>query len=228
MSADTNEYVVMLAKARAQRAALDVVIAGLEQLLGTAGEDDSQPLSVLTKVDTELRADSFFGLSIPDAIRKYLAIAKAPQSLSDITNALQKGGLITTSKNLLSTVSATLVRMKRLDGDVVPVQGKWGLTEWYKGLRQEKIAASAKPKKKKKVKAKAKPAQPKEEAQSSPSTGSPKPTDEQIARIKELADSGKKAGEIAKETGVHVFNVTRLMKAHASKLAPEASGQAQA
>ena len=69
-------------------------------------------------------------MTVPDAIRKYLSMKKQPQALSEITKALQDGGLKTTSKNLMGIVGPTLSRMKKA-GDVLPIQGKWGLAEWY-------------------------------------------------------------------------------------------------
>jgi hypothetical protein len=217
MGSDSNEYVVMLGKFRAQRAALDAMITALEQLLGLSGIEDIPsvaPVSGDRRMD-ELRSDSFFGLSIPDAIRKYLGVAKAPQSLSDIAHALQKGGMITTSKNILSTVSATLVRMKRNDGDVVPVQGKWGLTEWYKGMRREKLE----PRKSKRTRKRGQSAQPKAQPPKTPKAPAHGPTPEQIVQMKALFDTGKSYGQIAKELGIATLTVWRTLKPKEGKKA---------
>jgi hypothetical protein len=37
--------------------------------------------------------DAFFQMSVPDAILKYLKIAKRPRSVRDITEALENGGI---------------------------------------------------------------------------------------------------------------------------------------
>jgi len=83
-----------------------------------------------------LANDSFFRLSVPDAIKKYLNIAKRPKTAKDITAALDAGGLTHQAKNLYQTVYPTLLRMEDAK-DVVRVgKGEWGLTEWYPGARK--------------------------------------------------------------------------------------------
>ena len=58
-----------------------------------------------------LANDSFFHLSVPDAIKKYLIIARRPATPKDITMALNVGGLTHQAKNLYQTVYPTLLRM---------------------------------------------------------------------------------------------------------------------
>jgi hypothetical protein len=80
---------------------------------------------------TSLAPDTFFRMSVPDAIKKYLNIAKRPKTAKDITAALDSGGLTHQAKNLYATVYPTLLRMEG-NNDVARVgKGEWGLTEWY-------------------------------------------------------------------------------------------------
>ena len=83
-----------------------------------------------------MASDAFFRMSVPDAIKKFLNIVKAPRTAQDITAGLDAGGLTHQAKNLYATVYPTLLRMEEA-GDVVRVGNrKWGLTEWYPGGRK--------------------------------------------------------------------------------------------
>ena len=90
-----------------------------------------------------LAPDTFFRMSVPDAIKKYLNIVKRPQTAKDITAALDSGGLTHQAKNLYATVYPTLLRMESANEVVRVSKGKWGLSEWYpsgrKANQEEKI-----------------------------------------------------------------------------------------
>jgi len=218
MSTEGIDFKPVIALLRARRARLDAAIATLESESEISGGgidpsmiDTAEPRSEQRTEPSEIRSDTFFGLSIPDAIRKCFKILKRPLSLSEVTTSLKAGGLLTTAQNLMATVSATLQRMKRTEGDVVSLgNGQWGLTEWYPGLRKDKIEATAKPKKKKRHAPKAK-AEPKLK-EPTPKGASHGPTPEQIEQIKKLNAAGKTPGEIAKEVGLHHFSVMAVLK----------------
>ena len=147
---------------------------------------------------------------------------KRPQTVTSITEALRTGGLATTAEDLMGTITATLARMKRTTGEVVPVRrGEWGLKEWYPGRKfdtpepKKKLKKKAKTKKssageKSKPKATATQAQPKPHA-SDKANVIWKPTPEQIEQIKALHATGKTPGEISKETGVAPLVVGRVV-----------------
>jgi hypothetical protein len=209
--ANEIDYTAVLADMEAKRTALDSAIAGIRQWLSLGGGSEdtlgaTSPQAEKRLDSPEIKFDSFFGLSIPDAIRKFLAMTKRPQSVSDITKAFQEGGMTTTSKNLLTTVGSTLSRLKQVDGDLVSVQGKWGLREWYPGMRDEKVAKAAKSTKR------GRPKGSKAKANAEPKAPSSKPTPEQIEQIRKLGAVGKKPGEIAKEVGLHHFAVMGVLK----------------
>lgn len=233
MSTETQEkYKPVIADLKARRARLDVTIATLEQIatgtfdnvasldetLNSAGSDAGESRADQQATPTEIRSDTFFGLSIPDAIRKCFRIMKRPMSLSEITGSLKSGGLLTTATNLMPTISATLQRMKKQSELVSPNPGKWAPIEWYTGLRKEKIEATTKPKKRSRSKAKKphKVSTPKA-ATGATNSDSPKsqliwkPTTEQIAQVLALHATGKKPAEIEKETGVAALFVGRLV-----------------
>lgn len=190
------DYNAVLADLEAKRAALDNAIATVRQLVNL-GAEPSVGVSPQERYEPSaaVRFDSFFQMTVPDAIRKYLSMKKQPQALSEITKALQDGGLKTTSKNLMGIVGPTLSRMKKA-GDVLPIQGKWGLAEWYPAARKEATKPARGPKR---LRAKVK-------------SSAGKPTAEQIEQIKKLSATGKKLGEIAREVGLHHLAVWKILK----------------
>jgi hypothetical protein len=86
-----------------------------------------------TSVGSVIQNDTFFGLSTPEAIRKFLMMTKRPQRVADISKAMLEGGQIhardtTTAYN---NVYAALKRMRK-SGEAVRIKtGEWGLGSWY-------------------------------------------------------------------------------------------------
>ncbi len=78
----------------------------------------------------KIRPDEFFRMSIPDAIRRYLAIMKGPQGPKAIADALKDGGLLTNAKDFYGNVWTALKRMEESEAVVNTPKG-WGLAEWY-------------------------------------------------------------------------------------------------
>jgi hypothetical protein len=100
--------------------------------------------------DAEIRHDSFFGMTIADAARKYLTMAKQTKSTADLAEALEQGGLKHASKNFPMTVRAIMGQREGF----VRVNNDWGLTEWYPGIgrgRKPKLEKPARPARKKKT-----------------------------------------------------------------------------
>lgn len=88
--------------------------------------------------------DAFFRMSIADAARKYLAMVKKKQTIQQIADALEAGGLTHTSRRFYGTVLTTLRRQEKQVGDIVKVgRGIWGLAEWYPN-RKRKAATEPK------------------------------------------------------------------------------------
>ena len=85
-----------------------------------------------------IRADAFFAMKAPEAIKRYLSLARAPKSPKEIADGLEAGGYQSTSKDLANTLRTALRRMAE-DDEVVQVNnGDWGLSEWYPGRRIKK------------------------------------------------------------------------------------------
>jgi len=210
MSSETIDYAAVLADLEAKRAAIDGTIAGIRQMLNLGAEQGETPTAGAERVPVEVRSDTFFRMTMPDAIVKFLEIAKRPRTLSEITKALEDGGLPTTAKNLMPIVGSNLSRLKTAGEVCQPAQGKWGLAAWYPALARQIVTAKPTGKKRGRPKGSTKPKV--EATRSDTKSHAPKPTPEQIEQIKKLGAVGKKPGEIAKEVGLHHFAVMGILK----------------
>jgi biotin operon repressor len=91
-------------------------------------------------------------MTIGDAAKKYLTMAKATKSTADIAAALERGGLKHSSKDFQATVRAILGQS---DDFVRVPNGEVGLAEWYPGMgrgKKGKTEKSGKAAKRRKVK----------------------------------------------------------------------------
>jgi hypothetical protein len=75
--------------------------------------------------------DSFFGLTIAEATKKYLSAIKRTATVKTISDALIAGGLKSAAKNPVENVRSTLSRMPAF----VLINGEFGLAEWYPGRK---------------------------------------------------------------------------------------------
>ncbi len=131
------DYQSVLADLRAKRAALDAAIASMEAFVTGMPSNGSSAAVGTGRGDPQtIEGDTFFGLSIVDAAKKYLGMVKKPQSVRDIAQALEKGGLTHSSSDFTSTLSTVLSRRDKNVGDIVKVKREWGLVEWYPGFRR--------------------------------------------------------------------------------------------
>jgi hypothetical protein len=191
MSTEASPFDSAIAEVEARIEALHTTLETLRQLRAQAGAAIPQGASRATGGgESEVQHDSFFGMTIGDAAKKYLNFVKATRSTADIGGALERGGLKHASKDFNTTVRSVLGGRE----DFLRVNGDWGLTEWYPGQGRGK---------------KAKP-----EKQATPRAGKPKskptekatPTDgltrrERILRTMRTDPSkGWTAGEIAMAT----------------------------
>ncbi len=146
--AEETDYEKLLADLEEERAGIDLMIAFVKRRLGQSVEAASStpPIKSAGTVPQRfprLAPDTFFRMSVPQAIKTFLNIAKRPKTAKEITAALDSGGLTHQAKNLYATVYPTLMRMEN-GGEVVRVsKGEWGLAEWYPSGR--KAAQEEKP-----------------------------------------------------------------------------------
>jgi hypothetical protein len=138
------DYQAVLDDLEAKRQSLDNAIAGIKYLLGHAvgvpatGQHKPQAGNALTPT-------SFFGMSVGDAAKQYLAAVKVPKSTPDIAKALKDHGITTVSENFAVTVFTALQRKEGAGEIVRPKRGLWGLKEWYPGHRPSNKSKDEKP-----------------------------------------------------------------------------------
>ena len=142
MGDENVNYQAVLADMRAKRARLDAAIRAMEEMVTGAGAaGDLGGVEVEVKpLETVVSDDTFLGLSITAASEKYLRIAKRPQTTQEIAEALQKGGVHSTSGNFVNTVYTGLTRNEKV---VRLGRGKWSLKEWHPGIRSGKKSGEA-------------------------------------------------------------------------------------
>lgn len=137
----------VLADLESERAGLDAAIAVIRRKMGSAAPAESTPAAApaepATRVffsELELPSDAFFGMSIREAARKYLSVAKGKRPTKDMCAALLRGGFQTTAQNFAATLYSALSRQ---DDVFVRVGGDWGLVEWYPGRGRDRKARVA-------------------------------------------------------------------------------------
>jgi hypothetical protein len=127
----------VLADLIAKRDALDGAIAAIRAAYGLAQPAPQGGSPVGRPIDpSSIPDDAFFGLSIGEAAKKYLGIMKRKQSIREIAEALDNGGLPHSSTNFFNTVATMLNRAAKGDPELVRVgRGEWGLAGWYGNRR---------------------------------------------------------------------------------------------
>ena len=129
--AERVDYQAVVADLKIRRAHLDQLIAGFEALILGQGEPGSTELESVAAgptLPTAIHADTFFGLSILDASKKFLRMMRRSQQTSAIATALGQGGLKRPDVNVLSSI---LVRAAKGREITKVGKGMWGLPEWY-------------------------------------------------------------------------------------------------
>jgi hypothetical protein len=124
-----------IAALEAQKTGIEETIAALRryQALGIRGAVAAETRSV---DPSNIPDDAFFGLSIGEAAKKYLGIVKKKQSIREIAEALDRGGLHHASGDFVATVATMLRRHAAKDFELVRVgRGDWGLAAWYGNRR---------------------------------------------------------------------------------------------
>jgi hypothetical protein len=186
MSAQAIDYAAMLANMEAKKAALEAAIASLRAALamGALGSSSSSDEGATVSLGSmmyggDVPNGAFLGKSIPEAARLYLEIIKKKQTSREIAEALQKGGVESTSKNFIGMIGPVLERARRNANPViVKVGNQWGLSSWYpKGI----LNATAPPAAKRKAVKKRKKAAEAKAAATEPASVAGKASDRAVA-----------------------------------------------
>ncbi len=149
MSNEQNPFEAAIAALEARRAQvnaeIDADVAKLreigERMSGMALTSGATP-----STPAKIEKDTFFNMTLPDAAKKFLAMSnRKTQTTNAIIDALEKGGL---KKTTYASMYASLSRRENNVGDIVNVNGDWGLPEWYgaKPKPKKRSAVSLNPK----------------------------------------------------------------------------------
>jgi hypothetical protein len=128
MAAGNIDYQAVLVDLEARRGQLDAAIAGVKAIVASGGGAITNGHSEGVIRPEDIPSHAFLTLSIADATKKYLGMVKSKQTLPQIMQALERGGLPPAK---YSTVYAVLRRRESQVEDIVRMGDEWGLTEWY-------------------------------------------------------------------------------------------------
>ncbi|MGD0346184.1 MAG: hypothetical protein ABSA85_05470 [Terracidiphilus sp.] len=130
MSTEPINYEAVIEDLEAKKAQLDATITMLRALsgLGTLGITPPNGPSGGGNGGTKIASDAFFGKSIPEAAVIHLGNVRKKLSTQALMDALEAGGL---PKSKYNTVYAILRRRESQVGDLINMQGEWGLAAWY-------------------------------------------------------------------------------------------------
>jgi hypothetical protein len=138
MAQDPTHYDAVITDLEGRRDQLNAMIEMLKQMKSGASTSPVAGASStpITSMATEIPHDAFFGMTIPEAAKKYLALVKRTAPHPTLCDALLEGGFKTSAANFREVVRSTLGR----NFEFVKVSGQWGLAEWYgnRGTRKAK------------------------------------------------------------------------------------------
>ena len=150
------DYDAVLADLNQKKIAIDEALRGITALMHLGMLQSNAPVTVEidpsqhSAVDAEsapmssdIESDTFFGLSIVEAAKKFLGMGRRPKTTNEIKEALEAGGYTHTSKNFYSTIFSVLNReSNKVGGEIAKVNDKWGLVEWYPGMKSKRPKAA--------------------------------------------------------------------------------------
>lgn len=123
-----DPYSAVIADLEQKRAEIDKLIESLKAF--RKASELPRPIATATVVG------EFTGLSMADAGRKVLMRANRPMPTADILEALEAGGLESSSENKLNTLGSILNRRANDVGDIVRIgRGTWATREWAQESR---------------------------------------------------------------------------------------------
>ena len=122
--ASMDTYRTVLKDLKRRKKVIDAAIAGVTALLGESEAELQACLPVSlpgTQESGDVASGSFADLTLTEAARAYLDMAKEPQSTAEIADTLERGGYPTESRNFRNTVRSVLDRHAKTVGVIVKV-----------------------------------------------------------------------------------------------------------
>lgn len=141
MGTQPIDYEAVIADIEAKIAHLQATLAGIKALAGMNGLGVAPtPGSPSGGGSGRIAPDAFFGKSIPEAAAIHLSNVRQKLSTQQLMDALEAGGL---PKSKYNTVYAILRRRESQVGDIVNMQGEWGLASWFPNHTKNKKKGAA-------------------------------------------------------------------------------------
>jgi hypothetical protein len=143
MSTESIDFAAILANIEAKIAALQAIAVSVRNAMSMGALAGDLPAGTTSSVGVfgsapslhngEIPAGAFLGKSIPDAAKLYLQIMRRKATGAEIAEALQKGGIETTSKDFPQMVLSGLYRaVKPTNAEILKIgRSHWALKEWY-------------------------------------------------------------------------------------------------
>jgi hypothetical protein len=134
MSYNPIDWDAVIAELEAKKAQLDSAIqsiravANMGVMVGVAAPPQNGSIP----------SDAFLGMSIPEATKKLLTMVRKRVGTPEIIKMLAQGGLPEPAYN---TAYAVLRRRQQQVGDIININGDWGLKEWTPGYNPPKKKA---------------------------------------------------------------------------------------
>jgi len=192
MTQEGSPYDVVIADIEAERDRLNSMLELLKSRRAAGLAGAGMPLAASPSIrpvsEQEISHDTFFQMTIPEAARKYLTIARRTRPMGEIIDSIIKGGLKSSAKDVKNSLRSIISR----DGTFVRVNGEWGLAEWYPAMRRDGK--------------KGKPTSAKNESTVEPDQGETV-TQRILAKMRETPDLTTSAGDLAQQIGAPVATV---------------------
>ncbi len=129
MGTQPIDYEAVIADLEAKIEHLQATLAGIKAVAGMGGLGTAPtPGTPTGGGGGKIASDAFFGKSIPEAAVIHLGNVRRKLSTQALMDAMEAGGL---PKSKYNTVYAILRRRESMVGDIINMQGEWGLAAWY-------------------------------------------------------------------------------------------------
>lgn len=129
--AAVNIYEAVIADLEAKIATMQATVDNLRALSGSSRGTTPTPIQQSSGSNVVFPTDAFFGMTVGDAVKKYLGGTKKTANVATISEALVAGGWKTSAKNIPENVRAIISRT----AGIVRINGEFGLAEWYPGRK---------------------------------------------------------------------------------------------
>jgi len=126
MATEPINYEAVIAALEEKIAQLQNAVAAIKAVAGMGPLLSISPQGIVSPSGT-ISSDAFLGMSIPEATKKLLGIVRKRLSTPDVIKMLVQGGAPEPAYN---TAYAVLRRRQLQVGDIININGEWGLKEW--------------------------------------------------------------------------------------------------